>query len=93
MDEAAARAGPWENRTDLAFFSGNLRLGGHRKYLRRLTIENRTQAVQGTLRVQDVSSTFYTPNQGAAAARAAAPAVPPLSAACGYRYLISVPGG
>ena len=92
MDDAAARAGPWENRTDLAFFSGNLRLGGHRKYLRRLTIENRTQAVQRVLRVQDVSSTFYTPNRGAAAARAAAPAVPPLSAACGYRYLISVPG-
>ena len=50
------------------------------------------QAMQGVLRVQDVSSTFYTPNRGAAAARAAAPAVPPLSAACGYRYLISVPG-
>lgn len=86
MDDAAARAGPWENRTDLAFFSGNLRLGSHRKYLRRLTIENRTQAVQ------DVDSTFYTPKRGAAAARAAAPAVPPLSAACGYSYLISVPG-
>ena len=49
--------------------------------------------IPGRQGVQDVSSTFYTPNQGAAAARAAAPAVPPLSAACGYRYLISVPGG
>ena len=129
MIDAAARAGPWENRTDLAFFSGNLRNGGHRKrlrklanrthisaslrmssslrstfaeadrstfykYLRKLTVENRTQTA-GLLRVQDVGSTFYTPGQGKAGAgaeRAAAPTVPPMSAACSYRYLISVPG-
>jgi hypothetical protein len=91
MDDAAAHAGPWENRTDLAFFSGNLRIGGHRKYLRRLTVENRTQ-VAGVLRVQDVGSTFYVPSRAAGARAATAPAVPPMSAACHYRYLISVPG-
>ena len=94
MIDAAARAGPWENRTDVAFFSGNLRIGGHRKYLRKLTVENRTQTA-GLLRVQDVGSTFYMPGQGragAGAGRAAAPTVPPMSAACSYRYLISVPG-
>ena len=106
MIDAAARAGPWENRTDLAFFSGTLRIGGHRKRLRKLA--NRTHisaslrmssSLRSTfaslLRVQDVGSTFYMPGQGragAGAGRAAAPTVPPMSAACSYRYLISVPG-
>ena len=89
MQDAAARAGPWDNRTDLAFFSGNLKIGAWRKALRRLTIENRSQ-VAGLLRVRDVGSTFFVP--GAAGPARGKPAVPPLSEACGYRYLLSLPG-
>ena len=89
MQDAAARAGPWDNRTDLAFFSGNLKIGAWRKALRRLTIENRSQ-VAGLLRVRDVGSTFFVP--GAAGPARGNPAVPPLSEACGYRYLLSLPG-
>ena len=87
MRDAATLAGPWENRTDLAFFSGNLRIGGQRKQLQRLMSFNRTQ-VAGVLHVRDVGSTFYVPSKKGAVA----PAVPPMSEACSYKYLISVPG-
>jgi len=89
MQEGAALAGPWENRTDLAFFSGNLRIGNQRKQLQRLSLNSSEAA--GVLLVRDVSSTFFVPGSGKGGAGRGMPPIP-MHRVCAYRYLISVPG-
>lgn len=89
MQDGATLAGPWDNRTDLAFFSGNLRIGTHRKQLRRLSLNASDSA--DVLLVRDVGSTFFVPGSGGGPGRGTSPPLP-MHRLCAYRYLISVPG-
>lgn len=77
---------PWANRTDLAYFAGGLGNGPKRKQLKLL---GASEAAVGLLLVRDVAPRFFT--VGKAAKLGKAP-ITPMSAMCGYRYLLSVPG-
>ncbi|KAL1523219.1 hypothetical protein AB1Y20_018171 [Prymnesium parvum] len=83
---AAGAARPWAERSALGYFSGGLGSGHQRSQLKALA--NRSEAV-GLLRVRDVSPRFYTLANSVKSGR---DAPEPLSAACGYKYLLSVPG-
>ena len=76
----------WHNRTDLAFFSGGLDNGPMRHQLRKLVA---TERAQGVIKVRNVAPRFYTTT---AAAKAGREKSQPMSAMCGYKYLISVAG-
>ena len=77
------------NRTDRAFFSGGLRTGSVRKQVGRIAQSN-DSASRSALLVRDVAPAFYTPKKGQ---RTGAEAKLPLSAACGYKYVLSLAGG
>lgn len=83
---AAGAATRWHNRTDLAFFSGGLDNGPMRHQLRRLVA---TEAAQGVIKVRNVAPRFFTTT---AAAKAGRDQSQPMSAMCGYKFLISVAG-
>ena len=83
---AAAAATPWEARADRAFFSGGLRSGASRVALGRL---RERPAAAALLELRDVAPAFFSPKRGMNSGRAAPL---PQAAACGYRYLLSVPG-
>ena len=83
---AAGMATTWDNRTDIAFFSGGLENGPMRHQLRRLVA---TEAAQGVIKVRNVAPRFYTTT---AAAKAGRDQSQPMSAMCGYKFLISVAG-
>ena len=83
---AAGAKVPWSNRTDLAHFSGGLDNGPYRKELRKLS---QTPAAAGVLNVRNVAPRFFTTT---AAAKEGRDPPQPMSAMCGYKYLISVAG-
>eukprot|EP00966_Prymnesium_polylepis_P168898 3904935-Prymnesium_polylepis.1 len=84
---AAGAATPWVNRTALGYFSGGLRSGNARLELKALA---QTEEAKAVLRVRDVSPSFYTLSESFYKEGRDAP--DPMSAACGYKYLLSVPG-
>lgn len=84
--DAASRATPWVERIDLGYFSGGLRSGLFRNALREIST---SPLAAGVLRVRDVAPSFYTLSK---ASQLGAEKPEPMSAACGYRYLLSVPG-
>ena len=77
---------PWSNRTDLALFSGGLDNGPMRNQLRKLAA---TEESRGVIKVRNVAPRFFTTT---AAAKAGRDPPQPMSAMCGYKYLISVAG-
>ena len=83
---AAGGRTAWANRTDVAFFSGGLDNGPMRKQLRQLS---QTPAAQGVIQTRNVAPRFFTVG---AAAKAGKDPPQPMSALCGYKYLISVAG-
>jgi len=83
---AAGAALPWANRTDLALFSGGLDNGPYRKELRKLGM---AKEAEGVLKIRNVAPRFFTTT---AAAKAGRDPPQPMSAMCGYKYLISVAG-
>lgn len=90
--EKAAAAQDWDSRIDRAFFAGSLSNGHHRRRLRRLLARNASShGDDSDLWVHAIDSSFFTftskPSRAAARGQRL-----PLSAACGFRYCLSVPG-
>ena len=80
---------PWRNRTDVAFFSGGLSTNGDRKRLRALA--QSSDEARALLRVRDVAPHFFVPSRSMNVKAGRAQTLS-LTSACGYRYLISLPG-
>ena len=83
---AAAGRLPWANRSDIAYFSGGLSNGPVRQQFRKLS---QTAQAEGVIKVRNVAPRFFTTT---AAARAGKDPPQPMSALCGYKYLISLAG-
>lgn len=89
---------PWEKRIDQLYFSGSLSNGWWRQRLRSVYAAHR--AANGTLlHVRDVHSTFSDISHGAAVRTNASARREvhrdrsvPMTDACRYRYLLSIPG-
>ena len=94
---APAAAAPWASRRDALYFSGSLLNGRWRRRLRRL-VDEQAKAGGADLHVRDVQSKFFGGAQprwahgqlAEQANRSVAPRA--LHEACGWRYVLSIPG-